>query len=331
VVTRWYRAPELILLANDYSAAIDMWSCGCIFAELLSMLPSPTKPRNPNERVALFPGRTCFPLSADDNPLAYADQRDQLNVIFDVIGTPKEDDIAQLASEKARNYVRSVRKRGPTDFAKKYPEAGSEALDLLRKLLEFDPHKRYTADQALGHAYLAEVRNPDNEDESKFKLTSEMSAKYFAFEDEPCTNEHLKELLAEQIAHDTPELQLILGRPQGSVPTDRAKFIKEASQLAKEFATTAAVTKQQEQQQQQQQLLQQQPQQGQGQGIGQQFFQGQPFNPSSLTSSSQTSSSMLPAVGSSLFSFSSETESKQDGVPISKMGPPPGFPPRPKQ
>ena len=63
VVTRWYRAPELILLEKDYGPAIDMWSIGCIFAELLGMM----KQSAPTylDRKPLFPGKSCFPLSPD--------------------------------------------------------------------------------------------------------------------------------------------------------------------------------------------------------------------------------------------------------------------------
>jgi mitogen-activated protein kinase 1/3 len=66
VVTRWYRAPELILLEKDYGEAIDVWAVGCIFAELLTMM----KENVPNclERKPLFPGNSCFPLSPDSNP-----------------------------------------------------------------------------------------------------------------------------------------------------------------------------------------------------------------------------------------------------------------------
>ena len=56
----------------------------------------------PSERQALFPGRSCFPLSAE-SPLAYADQLDQLNVIFDVLGTPCDADLEQVDNVTARN------------------------------------------------------------------------------------------------------------------------------------------------------------------------------------------------------------------------------------
>mmetsp|Transcript_235 Transcript_235/g.134 ORF Transcript_235/g.134 Transcript_235/m.134 type:complete len:83 (+) Transcript_235:229-477(+) len=61
VVTRWYRAPEVIL-QDKYTYAIDMWSTGCIFAELLSMMKD-----NFTDREPLFPGHSCFPLSPSFN------------------------------------------------------------------------------------------------------------------------------------------------------------------------------------------------------------------------------------------------------------------------
>jgi mitogen-activated protein kinase 1/3 len=63
VVTRWYRAPELILLEKDYGTAVDMWSVGCIFAELLGMMKESFSTFL--ERKPLFPGNSCFPLSPD--------------------------------------------------------------------------------------------------------------------------------------------------------------------------------------------------------------------------------------------------------------------------
>lgn len=63
VATRWYRAPELILLEKDYNESIDVWALGCIFAELLTMI-SENVP-DFNERKPLFPGKCCFPLSPD--------------------------------------------------------------------------------------------------------------------------------------------------------------------------------------------------------------------------------------------------------------------------
>ena len=61
VVTRWYRAPEVILMNEFYSYSIDMWSVGCIFAELLSMMEENFP--DAFSRVPLFPGKSCYPLS----------------------------------------------------------------------------------------------------------------------------------------------------------------------------------------------------------------------------------------------------------------------------
>lgn len=85
VVTRWYRAPELILLEKDYGPAIDMWSVGCIFAELLGMMKESAATYL--DRRPLFPGKSCFPLSPDKsvkqekNGFPFSTD-DQLAVIF---------------------------------------------------------------------------------------------------------------------------------------------------------------------------------------------------------------------------------------------------------
>ena len=65
VVTRWYRAPEVILLEKGYGPAIDIWSVGCIFAELMNMI----KENAPTfmDRSPLFPGSSCFPLSPEND------------------------------------------------------------------------------------------------------------------------------------------------------------------------------------------------------------------------------------------------------------------------
>ena len=86
VVTRWYRAPEVILLQQrkETLAAVDMWSVGCIFAELLQMQkenrPDPTK------RGPIFPGDSCFPLSIKDQ-MDYASRVDQMQslVVFQLV------------------------------------------------------------------------------------------------------------------------------------------------------------------------------------------------------------------------------------------------------
>merc|ERR1719162_326358 len=108
VVTRWYRAPELILLQENYTEAIDVWSVGCIYVELLGMLPGTTT----SERGPLFPGSSCFPLSPDhkhktDYRYHTRGKHDQLNMIFNLLGTPRDQDM-QILNEKMHESTLSV-------------------------------------------------------------------------------------------------------------------------------------------------------------------------------------------------------------------------------
>lgn len=65
VVTRWYRPPEIILVEKEYGPAIDIWGMGCILAELLQKTQSHAKDAKTIKNEALFPGRSCFPLSPE--------------------------------------------------------------------------------------------------------------------------------------------------------------------------------------------------------------------------------------------------------------------------
>lgn len=166
VVTRWYRAPELILLEKDYGTAIDMWSVGCIFAELLGMM----KQSAPTylDRKPLFPGKSCFPLSPDRHARIQANgfpvaKDDQLAVIFEVIGTPNDDDMAYVTDAKAIGYLKSFQNIDRLDMGQKYPGANAEALDLLNRMLQFNPYFRVSVDEALEHPFFNRVRKPHKE------------------------------------------------------------------------------------------------------------------------------------------------------------------------
>ncbi|KAF6014495.1 Mitogen-activated protein kinase slt2/MPK1 [Brettanomyces bruxellensis] len=135
VATRWYRAPEIILSFQGYTKAIDMWSAGCILAELLG-------------RRTIFKGK---------------DYVDQLNQILRVLGTPDEKTIENIKSPRARAYVRSLPYMPRIPFETLYPDASPLALDLLSKLLTLDPKTRITAEQALEHPYLEVWHDPNDE------------------------------------------------------------------------------------------------------------------------------------------------------------------------
>ncbi len=169
VVTRWYRAPELILLEKDYGPAIDVWSVGCIFAELLGMMKESAATYL--DRKPLFPGKSCFPLSPDRHAKEQRggfpfSKNDQLAVIFEVVGTPTEEDISFVTDTKALDYLGSFPKRERTDLTALYPGAGEDAIDLLSKILIFNPYFRITVDDALAHPFFNKIRKAEKEAES---------------------------------------------------------------------------------------------------------------------------------------------------------------------
>jgi serine/threonine protein kinase len=161
VCTRWYRAPEIILEnPSIQTPAVDMWSVGCIFAQLLEMLPC--SKIAPSQRRPLFAGKSCFPLSCSaDN--AYWQPTDQLNVIFSIIGTPSDTDIyCSIQSEASRAYLSgTMPKRIGSGLKRKFPYALPDAVELLQQMLTFNPKKRISATQALQHPYFSAHRGTD--------------------------------------------------------------------------------------------------------------------------------------------------------------------------
>jgi len=198
VVTRWYRSPEIILLEKDYGPAVDVWSVGCIFAELLSMIKE--NAATYQDRQPLFPGTSCFPLSPDHKVTVKkggfpASSSDQLNVIFDVIGTPTEEEFSFVTDSKAIEYLKTFTTRKRSDLKVRYPAAGDDAMDLLNKMLVFNPFFRITVDDCLNHPFLASVREKVQEtvakDPIKLKFESEGEL----------GSKRLRELFLEEIEH----------------------------------------------------------------------------------------------------------------------------------
>lgn len=190
VVTRWYRAPEVILLQQDRELLpkIDVWAAGCILTELLQMLSYCVE--NPLDRKPFFPGKSCFPLSCTD-PFAYNDREDQLNIIFSVLGTPTEDQIKRLKNEKARKYLKSLSKKPPKDLKSRFPGVGEDALDMLTHLLDFNPETRYSLDDVFEHRFLENVRD--------VKAEEGIEVMKFDFEDVPLSIQTIRELLVDEI------------------------------------------------------------------------------------------------------------------------------------
>jgi serine/threonine protein kinase len=128
VVTLWYRAPEILLGQKSYSTPVDIWSIGCIFAELISRHP-------------LFPGDS---------------EIDELFRIFRTLGTPNEEiwpGVTHLPDYQAHFPVWEAK-----NLADVVPEADPLAIDLISKMLQFEPSRRISAKAALQHQYFDELR-----------------------------------------------------------------------------------------------------------------------------------------------------------------------------
>lgn len=134
VVTRWYRAPELLLSCDSYGTSIDVWSVGCIFAELLGRKP-------------IFPGNECL---------------NQLKLVVSVLGSIPESDLKFIDNPKACKYIKSLPYSPGTPFAHLYPSADPRAVDLLQKMLVFDPSKRIGVTEALQHPYMSSLNNSNS-------------------------------------------------------------------------------------------------------------------------------------------------------------------------
>ncbi|GAB4849286.1 Mitogen-activated protein kinase 19 [Ancistrocladus abbreviatus] len=175
VATRWYRAPELCgSFCSKYTPAIDVWSIGCIFAEVLTGKP-------------LFPGKSVV---------------HQLDLMTDLLGTPLQETILGVRNEKARKYLTDMRKKHPVPFSQKFPNADPLALCLLKRMLAFDPKDRPTAEEALADPYfkgLAKVeREPACQSISKFE---------FEFERRRVTKDDVRELIYREILEYHPQLR----------------------------------------------------------------------------------------------------------------------------
>jgi mitogen-activated protein kinase 1/3 len=160
VVTRWYRAPELLLNSTDYTAAIDVWSVGCIFLELMNRQP-------------LFPGK---------------DHMNQMRLITELIGTPTEEDMGFVRNEDAKRYMRHLPQFPRKSFVATFPHVHPTAIDLIERMLTFNPLQRITVEDALAHPYLERLHDIADEP----TCTEPFS---FDFEQQALTEDQMKQLI----------------------------------------------------------------------------------------------------------------------------------------
>ena len=159
-----------MLSVKEYTYAIDVWSVGCILGELLGRKP-------------MFPGE---------------DYIHQLTLINERLGTPTEEDLEFVKSEKAKRFMRGQEFRPRVPFSTLFPRASAAAVDLLEKMLIFNPAKRITVADALKHPYMASLNNPDDEPDCQST---------FAFENESdhLTKQMLQELIWKEMCAFHPE------------------------------------------------------------------------------------------------------------------------------
>ncbi|CAN1852329.1 Mitogen-activated protein kinase 16 [Linum perenne] len=185
VATRWYRAPELCgSFFSKYTPAIDIWSIGCIFSELLTGRP-------------LFPGKNVV---------------HQLDLMTDLLGTPSSEAIARVRNEKARRYLSSMRKKKPIPFTHKFPNADPLALRLLEKMLAFEPKDRPTAEEALADPYFRGLAKVEREPAAQPVTKME-----FEFERRRITKEDVRELIYRETLEYHPKM--LKEFLEGSEPT----------------------------------------------------------------------------------------------------------------
>lgn len=185
VVTRWYRAPELALCGDAYGAAVDMWAIGCILGEMLT-------------GGVLFRGQ---------------DFRHQVQLICSIIGKPSPNDCAHIDSVHARAFVDSLPDAPTSAFDDLFTGVHEDAVDLVRKLLVFDPHKRLTVEEALAHPYVADYHDAEAEpaaprgvDYSWLEPVADDGGELSA--------QQLRVLMLREISHFRPNHPLFVQRPE---------------------------------------------------------------------------------------------------------------------
>ncbi|XP_031735830.1 mitogen-activated protein kinase 14A isoform X1 [Anarrhichthys ocellatus] len=139
VVTRWYRAPEVIFNWMHYSQTVDVWSAACILAEMIT-------------GQVLFPGH---------------DSIDQLKKILHLTGTPDSSLVQKMQSKDAQSYVLGLPPQKKKNFKEVFASMDEKAVGILEGMLLLDPETRLTVKQGLSHPFLAEYHDPESEPDSE--------------------------------------------------------------------------------------------------------------------------------------------------------------------
>jgi len=174
VCTRWYRAPEVLCSWVDYTTAIDIWSIGCIFAEML-------------ERKPLFPGHNT---------------QHQLQAIINFVGKPVPEELNKIKNEKCRRFIESLPAAPGLHLEDAFPEAAPSALEFLSATLRFDPEQRVPVTEALTLSYVSQLYCPEDE-----PVRGPLDTSDFEFERRKINIRALREELWLEVLQYYPEKQ----------------------------------------------------------------------------------------------------------------------------
>lgn len=183
VCTRWYRAPEVLCSWIDYTTAIDIWSIGCIFAEMLGRKP-------------FFPGQAT---------------QHQLQLIISFVGSPRSEELRKIPNGKCRKFIESLPHSAGKSYDDIFKDVSPLATDFLQRTLQFDPDKRTTVPQALQRPYLAQLYCPEDEPTRAPLDTSD-----FEFERRKITVTALREELFQEVLHYYPEKREVYLKEQAT-------------------------------------------------------------------------------------------------------------------
>ena len=176
MANRWQWAPEIMLNSKGYTKSIDIWSVGCILAEILSNRP-------------IFPRKHYL---------------DQLKHVLSILGSLSQKNLNCIKNLKARNYLLSLPHKNKKPWNRLFPNVDAKALDLLDKMLAFNPHKKIEVEQALAHLSLEQCQDPSDEPITEAPFTFDME-----LDDLP--KKKLKELKSKMFSlcnHISPFLEL---------------------------------------------------------------------------------------------------------------------------
>uniref|UniRef100_A0A7S2M7N5 Protein kinase domain-containing protein n=1 Tax=Zooxanthella nutricula TaxID=1333877 RepID=A0A7S2M7N5_9DINO len=135
VCTRWYRAPEVLCSWTDYSCAIDIWSIGCILAEM-------------HMRKPLYPGHNT---------------QQQLDLIIGLLGSPDGEELMKIPNGKCRKFIKSLPRTPGKPFGEVFQDMSPLAQEVLAMTMRWDPEGRISVNEALVHPYMEKLHCPEDE------------------------------------------------------------------------------------------------------------------------------------------------------------------------